>query len=164
MTQENTPAPASSCGCGPENAQKQTGKSFLSKIFGPVAGIGGAGALGFVAGHAGCIITPVIATTLGVTTGLTAGMSALAFAFGAAATAGGVYTWHRLRGAKAGKVEKAIVLGSAITGLAVSGAMQLAHLGHCGPATPCHSTGASAAQDMMGYCGQPPAPRQQPAP
>lgn len=84
----------------------------------------GSGAGGLLAGHAGCIITPAVIAAAGATT-LTAGMPLLALAFSAAATAGGLYAWRRLRGPAAGKWEKRIVIGSALSGLLVSTAFHL---------------------------------------
>lgn len=91
---------------------------FLRRIFKKCAACGGSVAGGALAGHLGCIIMPFLAVT-GMATGLATG---LGFAFGAAAAAGGVYLWHRLRGQKASKWEKRIVIGSAIAGLTLSSA------------------------------------------
>jgi hypothetical protein len=117
MTEQTPDKNCTDCGC---NAAQTPEKGNLVAAF---ASAGGAGALGFLAAHAGCIATPVVAATLGLTTGLTAGMSVLAFAFSAAVTGGGVYVWHRLRGQKAGTLEKTIVIGSSISGLAFAGAL-----------------------------------------
>lgn len=97
-------------------------RGFLRRIFGASALCTCSGAGGFLIGHAGCVVTPLVLAAVGVTTA-TAGVSALALAFGAAATAGGLYAWHRLRGKQAGVFEKRLVIGSALSGLLVSGAM-----------------------------------------
>lgn len=119
---------ADDCGCDittPANdntakAPKKSLKAIFSRCAMCVGGAGG----GLLAGHAGCIITPVVLATAGVT-GLTAGMPLLALAFSAAATAGGLYAWHRLRGHQAGKWEKRIVVGGALAGVLVSSAFQI---------------------------------------
>ena len=85
----------------------------------------GSGAGGLLAGHAGCIITPMVMAAAGATT-LTAGMPLLALAFSTAATAGGLYAWHRLRGHTASKWEKRIVIGSALAAVLLSSAFHLA--------------------------------------
>ncbi len=90
------------------------------------AAIGG-GAGGMLAGHAGCLVAPVLLATAGITTA-TAGLSVLAIAFSAAATAGGLYAWRHMRGHQAGKWEKRLVIGGAIAGLAISTAMNLGGL------------------------------------
>lgn len=112
----------SNCDCGPACPPEKP-KSKLRQMFAKCAacacGTGG----GMLAGHAGCIITPVVIAAAGLTTA-TAGMSVIALAFGAAATAGGLYAWHKLRGPKAGKWEKRTVIGGAIAGLFLSAAMQ----------------------------------------
>jgi len=114
------------CACPPANDNKtekplQKKPGFLRGIFKKCAACAGSGAAGFIVGHAGCVITPLVIAAAGITTA-TAGVSALAFAFGAAATAGGLYAWHRLRGKTATPFEKRLVVGSAIVGLLTSAA------------------------------------------
>lgn len=110
-----------SCACPPPVNDNKTQKprGFLRGMFKKCAACAGSGAAGFIVGHAGCIITPLVIAAAGVTTA-TAGVSALALAFGAAATAGGLYAWHKLRGQTATRFEKRLVIGSAITGLLAS--------------------------------------------
>ncbi|MDD9899398.1 MAG: hypothetical protein OXT65_00275 [Alphaproteobacteria bacterium] len=127
--------PSGDCAAECENTAGQKKRSWLSSVFQSCASCTGAGAAGFVAGHAGCVITPlVLAASAG--TAATGGLSALAIAFGAAATAGGVFAWKKLRGPKASKAEKRIVYGSALTGLAVSAAMQLGAINQPAAAIP----------------------------
>lgn len=97
-------------------------RGFLRRIFGKSALCTCSGAGGFLIGHAGCVITPLVLAAVGATTA-TAGVSLLALSFGAAATAGGLYAWHRLRGHQATKFEKRLVIGSALSGLLISGAL-----------------------------------------
>lgn len=115
-----------SCACPPatsnDNTQQKPSRGFLRGIFKKCAACAGSGAAGFVVGHAGCIITPLVIAAAGVTTAA-AGVSALALAFGAAATAGGLYAWHKLRGQHASRFEKRLVVGSAVVGLLTSTAM-----------------------------------------
>lgn len=98
-------------------------RGFLKKAFAAVGG----GAGGMLAGHAGCLVAPVLLATAGITTA-TAGLSVLAIAFSAAATAGGLYAWKHMRGHQAGKWEKRLVIGGAIAGLAISTVMNLGGL------------------------------------
>lgn len=128
------------CACPPphDNANDNKGKprGWLRGIFRKCAACAGSGAAGFIVGHAGCVITPLVIAAAGVTTAA-AGVSALALAFGAAATAGGLYAWHRLRGRTATPFEKRLVIGSAVTGLLVSTAMmQLGGHDHHGDHAP----------------------------
>lgn len=110
------------CACPPANDNKtEKPRGFLRGIFKKCAACAGSGAAGFIVGHAGCAVTPLVIAAAGITTA-TAGVSALAFAFGAAATAGGLYAWHRLRGKTATPFEKRLVVGSAIVGLLTSAA------------------------------------------
>ena len=113
------------CRCG---MPKKRG--FLGAVFKKCAMCAGSGAGGFLAGHAGCIITPIVIATAG-TTAATGGLSVLMLAFSAAATAGGIYLWHRLRGKTAGTWEKRIVIGSALSGLLISSAMHLTKSSGC---------------------------------
>lgn len=108
-------------------------RGFLKKAFAAVGG----GAGGLLAGHAGCLVAPVLLATAGITTA-TAGLSVLAIAFSAAATAGGLYAWKHMRGHQAGKWEKRLVIGGAIAGLAISTAMNLGglHQHHHAPELP----------------------------
>ncbi|MFN7113973.1 MAG: hypothetical protein ACK4PK_06400 [Alphaproteobacteria bacterium] len=111
------------CACPPANDNKtQKPRGFLRGIFKKCAACAGSGTAGFIVGHAGCVIAPLVIAAAGVTTA-TAGVSALALAFGAAATAGGIYAWHRLRGKTATPFEKRLVIGSAIVGLLTSAAL-----------------------------------------
>jgi hypothetical protein len=111
------------CACPPANDNKTEKKpGFLRGIFKKCAACAGSGTAGFIVGHAGCVIAPLVIAAAGVTTA-TAGVSALALAFGAAATAGGIYAWHRLRGKTATPFEKRLVIGSAIVGLLSSAAL-----------------------------------------
>lgn len=128
---DNTPACADDCAC-PSSANTANDNTAATKpakkrgwlrgIFGKSALCTCSGASGFLIGHAGCVITPLVMAAVGVTTA-TAGVSLLALGFGAAATAGGIYAWHRLRGQQASKFEKRLVIGSALSGLLISGAM-----------------------------------------
>lgn len=111
------------CACPPANDNKTTKpRGFLRGIFKKCAACAGSGTAGFIVGHAGCVIAPLVIAAAGVTTA-TAGISALALAFGAAATAGGLYAWHRLRGKTATPFEKRLVVGSAVVGLLTSAAL-----------------------------------------
>jgi|GEM_PF-1422774 len=143
-----TAAPAASCdpacACPPapsaNDNTSQKPRGFLRGMFRKCAACAGSGAAGFLVGHAGCLVTPLVIAAAGVTTA-TAGVSALALAFGAAATAGGLYAWHKLRGQTATRFEKRLVIGSAITGLLASTIMmQLGghdhHSGHDSHKTP----------------------------
>jgi hypothetical protein len=143
--------------CTIDNAPKTGNKGALKSIFKRCATCAGSGAGGLLAGHAGCVITPLVIAAAGMTTA-TAGMSILAVAFGAAATAGGLYLWHRLRGKQAGKWEKRIVVGSALAGLAFSSAFNLAshHQHHHGM----HMQNPAPFTEV--YCGSPPPARQVP--
>lgn len=110
------------CACPPSNDNQQNApkpRGFLRNIFKKCAACAGSGTAGFLIGHAGCVITPLVVAAAGVTTAA-AGVSALALAFGAAATAGGLYAWHKLRGKTATRFEKRLVIGSAMTGLLAS--------------------------------------------
>lgn len=119
---------ADDCACPSNDNNTVSGKKpgFLRRVFSKSALCTCSGAGGFLIGHAGCVITPMVMAAVGITTA-TAGVSILALSFGAAATAGGVYLWHRLRGQTASKFEKRLVIGSALSGLLISGAMM--HLG-----------------------------------
>jgi hypothetical protein len=117
------------CGCPPANDNtgnntptKLPKKGFLMGLFKKCSTCACSGAAGFLVGHAGCVMTPLVIAAVGVTTA-TAGVSILALSFGAAATAGGLYAWHRLRGKQASTFEKRLVIGSALSGLLISGAM-----------------------------------------
>lgn len=120
---DNTPASCDpSCACPPSNDNQESApkpRGFLRGMFKKCAACAGSGTAGFLVGHAGCVITPLVIAAAGVTTA-TAGVSALALAFSAATTAGGLYAWHKLRGKTATKFEKRLVIGSAITGLLAS--------------------------------------------
>lgn len=125
-------APEKDCTDGacalPVNNTKKTEapkRHYLGGIFHKCAMCAGSGAGGLLLGHIGCIITPLVLAATGATVA-TAGMSVVALAFGAAATAGGLYAWHRLRGHQASKWEKRIVIGGALAGLALSAAFNLA--------------------------------------
>lgn len=126
-------------------------RGWLGGIFKKCALCAGSGAGGLLAGHAGCILAPLVIASAGLTT-VTAGMPVLAVAFSAAATAGGLYLWNRLRGKTAGKWEKRIVIGSALVGLGLSSAFHLASGGydhhHHAPPAPVPVTES--------YCGTPP--------
>ena len=130
---DNTPASCDpSCACPPSNDNQESApkpRGFLRGMFKKCAACAGSGTAGFLVGHAGCVITPLVIAAAGVTTA-TAGVSALALAFSAAATAGGLYAWHKLRGKTATKFEKRLVIGSAITGLLASTIMM--NIGHHG--------------------------------
>lgn len=105
--------------CPANNSKHDTKKpGGLRSIFKKCAACAGSGAGGLVAGHLGCILIPAAAAITGAA-GLATG---LGIAFGIAATAGGMYVWHRLRGKTAGKWEKRVVIGGAIVGLALSSA------------------------------------------
>jgi len=114
--------PSTSTNSANDNTNKLAKKGFLQGLFKKCSMCAGAGATGFLVGHAGCVITPLVIAAVGVTTA-TAGVSILALSFGAAATAGGLYAWHRLRGKQASRFEKRLVIGSALSGLLISGAM-----------------------------------------
>ena len=117
---------ADDCACPSNDNIQNTAPAkkpgWLRRVFGKSALCTCSGAGGFLIGHAGCVITPLVMAAVGVTTA-TAGVSLLALGFGAAATAGGLYAWHRLRGQHASKFEKRLVIGSALSGLLISGAM-----------------------------------------
>lgn len=126
---DHAPKPAASCEhhCAvptndnnPDAPPVKGLRGFLKKAFAAVGG----GAGGLLAGHAGCLVAPVLLATAGITTA-TAGLSVLAIAFSAAATAGGLYAWKHMRSHQAGKWEKRLVIGGAIAGLAMSAAMNL---------------------------------------
>jgi hypothetical protein len=126
---DHAPKPAASCEhhCAvptndnnPDAPPVKGLRGFLKKAFAAVGG----GAGGLLAGHAGCLVAPVLLATAGITTA-TAGLSVLAIAFSAAATAGGLYAWKHMRGYQAGKWEKRLVIGGAIAGLSMSAAMNL---------------------------------------
>jgi hypothetical protein len=123
---ENKDTSTDNCGCTP---LPEKGKA--SSAFSKIASIAGSGIGGFLLGHAGCIITPVLLATVGITAA-TGGLSVIAFAFGAAASAGGLYLWHRLRGKQASPREKWLVIGSTVSGLALSAALHFGggHKGH----------------------------------
>jgi len=149
------------------NVKKSRSGSFLRSIFRKCALCAGSGAGGFLAGHAGCIVTPLVIAAAGATAA-TGGVSALALAFSAAATFGGLILWRTLRGNNAGKLEKRIVMGSAVTGLLLPSAFNLAsgHHHHHGMAAPSaisepycgHRPDATFAPDAPIY---PPAPTHQ---
>ncbi len=121
----------------------------LRSIFKKCALCAGSGAGGFLAGHAGCIVTPLVIAAAGATAA-TAGVSALALAFSAAATVGGLFLWRKLRGGHAGKLEKRIVVGSAVTGLLLSSAFNLATGHHH------HHRMAAPSAISEPYCGHRP--------
>lgn len=129
---DHAPKPAASCEhhcAAPTNDNNADAapvkglRGFLKKAFAAVGG----GAGGMLAGHAGCLVAPILLATAGLTTA-TAGLSVLAIAFSAAATAGGLYAWKHMRGHRAGNLEKRLVIGGAIAGLAVSTAINLGGL------------------------------------
>lgn len=126
VSNDNKSACADDCACPSNDNAPQTNTAkkpgWLRRVFGKSALCTCSGAGGFLIGHAGCVITPLVMAAVGVTTA-TAGVSLLALGFGAAATAGGLYAWHRLRGHSASTFEKRLVIGSALSGLLVSGAM-----------------------------------------
>lgn len=124
----STPTPAQeSCACADiENKPVKRGVfTYLRDIFKKAAVCACSGSGGFVAGHAGCIIAPIVVAATATSAVGTAGASALAVAFGAAVTAGGLYLWHKMRGRQAGVWEKRVVIGSAISGLALSAGLQM---------------------------------------
>lgn len=129
------PASSGHCPCPPssgnDNSNSPKPSGWLGSVFKKCAMCAGSGAGGLLAGHAGCIITPLVLMAAGATTA-TAGLSVIALAFSAAATAGGLYAWHRLRGQHAGTWEKRIVVGSALTGVLLSSAL------HIGRGQECH--------------------------
>jgi hypothetical protein len=104
-------------------------KQELREVFRECAGCMCGTAGGMALGHIGCIATPLLMAAARI---VTAGAApVLAIAFGVAATAGGLYGWHRLRGHKATRFEKRLVVGGAVIGLALSSAFHLtAHRGH----------------------------------
>lgn len=140
---------ADDCACpSNDNAPSALPKrGFLRRLFGKSALCTCSTAGGFLVGHAGCVITPMVMAAVGITTA-TAGVSLLALSFGAAATAGGLYLWHRLRGQTASKFEKRLVIGSALSGLLISGAMMHlnGHDHHGGEQHQHHNHGAPVEQ------------------
>lgn len=166
---DNTPACAEDCACpandnpannNPATQAPQKERGFLRRLFGKSALCTCSGAGGFLIGHAGCVITPLVMAAVGVTTA-TAGVSLLALGFGAAATAGGIYAWHRLRGHSASRFEKRLVIGSALSGLLISGAlMHFNGHDHSGSGHDHHQNGAPTEQtvphrhDHHGHHGQ----------
>ena len=111
---------AADCGpCHVSSNSRQPG--FLRRIFKKCAACGGSVAGGALAGHLGCIMMPVLAVT-GMAAGLTTGLSLV---FGAAVTVGGYYAWKYMRGQKASKFEKRVVIVSAVVGLTLSAAFNL---------------------------------------
>ncbi len=120
----------------------------LKTIFKKCAMCAGSGAGGLLIGHAGCLVTPLVIVASGATA-TTAGSSLAAMAFGAVATAGGLYAWHKLRGEKAEKAERRLVIGSALTGVLLSSAFHMGvdHQSH-------------AAKDFVptSWCGKSPPP------
>lgn len=81
-------------------------------------------------GHAGCIAAPLAMAALGIS-GAAIGGTVLAAGFAAAATAGGLFAWHKLRGQQAGKWEKRIVIAGSLAGIFATVAMHhTAHSGH----------------------------------
>ena len=152
MSQPTTNA---DCVCPDKGVTKPSG--WLRNVFKKCAMCAGSGAGGLLAGHAGCIITPLVIVAAGATTA-TAGLSVLAVAFGAAATAGGLYAWHKLRGHQAGRWEKGIVIGSALSGLLLSSALHLGggHKNHHGDAL------SGQTEEVM--CGQRPIKNTTPSP
>lgn len=108
----------------PGNSLKNTAKCACS---------GGAGLL---AGHMGCVITPLALAAMGVTGALATSPLVMVGA-GAAITAASLGLWYGLRGRFAAALERRIVVGSAIAGFALMSAFNLAsghdhsqHQGH----------------------------------
>jgi len=115
MSNEQKPD-AGACPCPTDTSKK---RGWLSRVFCSC----GSAAGGFLAGHLGCVAAPaVIATTGGTAAALGGG---LAVAFGAAATAGGLYLWKKLRWKTSGTWEKRLVIAGAVSGLILSSAFNL---------------------------------------
>ncbi len=117
----------------------------------------GGSAGGLLAGHAGCVLAPLLAALAGLVTGAAgqkvALMAFFAVACSAAITAGALLFWWRLRGSRAPVWERRIVTASALVSLAfcfgfhftphlLSGAMAAA--------------GSPAALLAENFCGTPP--------
>lgn len=114
-------------------AAVQKPRGFLGRIFRRCAACAGSGTGGFLIGHAGCILTPLALAGVGIT-GAAVSTPALAVAFGAAATAGGLYLWQKMRGADATPFERRAVTGGMLAGFAFSIGLHLGdphgHLAH----------------------------------
>lgn len=113
-------------GDGPAAAPKATLKNTAK-----CACSGGAGLL---AGHMGCVITPIALAAMGVT-GVVATSPVVMVGAGAAITAASLGIWYRLRGRFAAALERRIVVGSAVAGFAVMSAFNMVaghdhHHGH----------------------------------
>lgn len=97
----------------PGNTLKNTAKCACS---------GGAGLL---AGHMGCVITPLALAAMGVT-GVVATSPLVMVGAGAAITAASLGLWYGLRGRFAAALERRIVVGSAVAGFALMSAFNMA--------------------------------------
>ena len=83
------------------------------------------GGAGLLAGHMGCVITPLALAAMGVT-GVLATSPLVMVGAGAAITAASLGLWYGLRGRFAAALERRIVVGSAIAGFALMSAFNLA--------------------------------------
>lgn len=110
----------------PVSANKPLRDSFAKSA---ACACGAAG--GVLLGHISCLITPVVLAFNSAAAVGAAGFGVISMGIGAAATAGGLYLWNKLRGPKAGKIEKRLTYGSALLGLGLSVAFHLSsHKGH----------------------------------
>lgn len=89
----------------------------FKNIFNKSAACACAGGSAFLAGHVGCIVTPLLLATIGVAGGW---MPTAMVATGAVFSAAGLYGWYRLRGAFASASEKKLMVGGVAAGLALS--------------------------------------------
>ena len=89
------------------------------------------GAGGFLSAHFGCVATPALVWGAS-TVGLTFANNPLTMAFTSAmATGAGLFAWYKLRGNKSSKVEKTLVIGSALTALVAYSSFGMdGHEGH----------------------------------
>lgn len=100
--------------------QKNWLRGQCGQIFACACATGG----GFALSHTGCAVSFAMAfSSFGLTTGFSASTAALTLT--TAASAAGVALWYKLRGKMAGAWERAITVGGAATGIALSLSMHL---------------------------------------
>jgi hypothetical protein len=90
------------------------------------------GGAGLLAGHMGCIITPLALAAMGVT-GVAATSPFVMIAAGAAITAASLGLWYGLRGRFAAALERRIVVVSAVAGFALMSAFNMTAAHKHGP-------------------------------
>lgn len=115
-----------SCGCAPEKKPSFKLRDIFKKSAACACGPAG----GFLLGHVGCIITPLVLAFSGATAATGAVTGGLSVAIGAAFTMTGLLAWEHFRGTKAGKTERRITYIGSISGVMLSGAFHLAGHGH----------------------------------